>query len=180
VTDHPSDVEPAADLPNPRMRRREIKDTLLADEPPRTLGLLIAVVAVLLAVAVIIGWSMTYQQTLAVTVDLRADAGQHLHGLAWLPAEQIVQVRDGQRVVVDLQSPMGNSKILGQVVEVSPEAKDGLYEVRIEFPDVQPISALPEQGQFRSGQDTATIFTQKIRVFVRVFSVFRTLYERRN
>jgi hypothetical protein len=179
VTDHPTGADSGAD-PNPRMRRRENKDTLLADEPPRALGLLIAAVAVLLAVAVVIGWPMTYQQTLAVTVDLRADAGQHLHGLAWLPAEQIVQVRDGQRVVVDLQAAAGYSKIAGQIAEVSPEAKDGLYEVRIEFPDAQLISAFLDQGQFRGGQDQATIFTQKIRVFVRVFSVFRTLYERRN
>jgi len=153
------------------MRRRERKDQLLADEPPRALGISIAVVALLLTAAVVAGASMTYQQKINTTIAIQP-AGSGLRGEALLPPDQVVQVREGQRVIVDLNSSGDGATLTGGVASIQSQNRDGLYEVEIAFPDSPAsINALRLQG----AEYPATIYTQKIKVFARVFNVFRGL-----
>ncbi|HEY6330265.1 MAG TPA: hypothetical protein VI756_13075 [Blastocatellia bacterium] len=180
MTDDPAE---SAAPPNRRMRRREAKDTLLADEPPRALGISIVTVAVLLGTAVFLAWSMSYQTKIDVMVALEPAGGGALDGRALLPADQIARVQEDQRVTLDYPSSNRDSRIVGRVTGVAPDTTTGLYQVHIEFPPGPDaidngINAALKHARSSGGQIPATIFTQKVKVFARVFEVFRGLSQR--
>ncbi|HKV37971.1 MAG TPA: hypothetical protein VJX67_02070, partial [Blastocatellia bacterium] len=166
-------VPPANAYALANRRRRESKDSLLADEPPRALGVAIALVGVLLCVAVYAGWSIQYEQTLPVSLELKVDeSSRSVYGLTYLDAGQMTQVHTGQLVEVELASYPAERYgwIAGKVGAESAETRDGLHVVRVDL----AAGAVTNKGfhpildNVRQGQ--GKIVVERVKLLARVFS----------
>jgi hypothetical protein len=182
-----SDPENANSVPKPAVyslagrRRREAKDTLLADEPPRGLGIGIGIVAVLLGAAVYFGWSFQYEETVPLGMVIQTDAASHqVYGTAYVQPQEMAQVKSGQPVEIELASyPAGSYGWLkGTVGGGFTETNEGLYLVRVDL-GLEPVTSTGFHPAFnKTHQAQGKIVVEKVRMFSRLFSLIRTIFHR--
>jgi hypothetical protein len=150
-------------------RRRHGKDALLGDEPPRLIAVTIVFIAVMLSVLTAVCWSFEYEETVPIVLGPGGEPHTD-YRVGYLPAT--VDVKSGQTVHLEpgsMQSP--SVSVEATVTGVSGPTSDGLFIVRVEFPDVAGIS----QPQNSESQIRGVLVTKKVRLFARLFGVFRNI-----
>ncbi|HYM00846.1 MAG TPA: hypothetical protein VEZ90_17955 [Blastocatellia bacterium] len=168
----------------PGARRRERRDVLLADEPPRALGISIAATFVLLIVAGVLAWPIKYQETAPISVDLQTSAGsEYISGLGYLPAEMAGSVTPGQTVRVTLPAdwPPGARSLEGTIESASLDEQKDAMVVKVRFPEnlVPPIARTRLRQGERPFRVQGQIFTLKVRLFSKMFGAAKTLLDRK-
>jgi len=162
-------------------RRREAKDMLLGDEPPKFLSVAIVIVAILLGVVVVIARSIEYEETVPIALTLKAgESPNRIYGVAFLKQEEAARLRAGLAVRVEMSPRQARNRGLmeGSLNDISALNIGGFSSVRVDLPaelvtDSNLCDAV-EQGT----QMQAKVVTRKIRLFDRLFGVFRTLLGR--
>ncbi|MGH9828646.1 MAG: hypothetical protein ACREDR_35950 [Blastocatellia bacterium] len=168
-------------------RRREKQDTLLADEPPRPLGIAIVATAILLLVAGAFAWSIKYQETTPVEIEITAEPGTARPvGAAYLPIEEASQITTGETVTFELDGyPAANyGRCEGKIASASIEKQNDAVMVTIDLPAGlatssgfhPPLDRLNQPGAFRGRGE---VLTKKVRLCGKLFGVFRTLFDRK-
>lgn len=150
-------------------RRRHNKDALLGDEPPRIIAVAIVLIAVMLSVLTAVCWSFEYEETVPILLGLGGEPKKR-YAVGYLPSS--VAVRSGQTVHLEPGSMQSATVgVEASVTGVSGPTSEGLYVVRVDLPDGDGISAPPNSGS----QIRGSLVTRKVRLFARLFGVFRNI-----
>lgn len=159
-------------------RRRVQKDTLLADNPPTSLGVGLVLVAVMLAAAVgSLRW-IEYQETVPVSLTVKTtDGGRTAHGEAYLRPHEMQQVRQGQVVRIDWGGNLAPQAADAEasVGEIKTVGENELYAVRVELPtgsvEGSWVGPAPPHGAQLQGK----ILTRKQNLLDKLFGFFRMI-----
>ena len=157
-----------------RIRRPPTKDALLGDEPPRFLTVAIVLIAVMLSTLTAVCWSFEYEETVPIALDAGSDL-ESRYALGYVPAS--VDVKVGQKVHLPRRSTeAATNRTEATVFDVSGPTKEGLYIVRVGMPEgVREPGAEWLGQQNNDGHISGTLVTKKIRIFARLFGVFRNI-----
>jgi hypothetical protein len=161
-----------------RARRRQPKDSLLAEKPPWIPGAGVLLIAAFLGLAAMAARSIEYQETVRISLVLRADETRGpAYGEGWLPQLQASKVKLDQLTLIELQLPTRADKISveGQVSQISMACQESLYQVRVKLP--ASFSSDLEKAQ-RSRQELrgeGRIITWRGKLFSRMFRRFSHL-----
>jgi hypothetical protein len=161
-----------------RARRPRIKDSLLAENPPRILGAAILLIAALLVMAAAAARNIEYEESIPISVVLKADEmSGFAYGEGLLPQSQAAKVKPDQPILMELAPPSGADNVLieGQVSQVTMTRQNSLYQVRVKLP-----------ANFNSNQENARILRQEApaqgriitgrgKLFRRMFTLFSNL-----
>lgn len=159
-------------------KRRIQKDTLLADNPPRSLGIAIPVVAVLLAISMTTLRWIEYQETVPINLTMRTiDSAHTIYGEAYLRPAEMINVQVQQVVQMELsRNPLpekGRSE--ATVSEIKTVSENALYLVRVDVP-AELVASSGINSNFQEGmQVQGKIVTQKKNLFDKLFSFFRMI-----
>jgi hypothetical protein len=181
--DHPVNAAPPAVGGGFVNHRREAKDTLLGDEPPRILGAAIITIALALATLVVAAQAIEYEDAVPVTLTLQAAAApESLCGVAYLKPEEALRVKRGQPVRIDWHvagvPAFFNKGAAASVSDLSPIADGGLYAVRVTLA-ADPEGSAGDGLAAKSWPPTpARIITQRVKLFGKLFGVFRAVFGR--
>lgn len=159
-------------------KRRIQKDTLLADNPPRSLGLAIPLVAVLLAISVTTLRWVEYQETVPINLTMRTvDSAHTIYGEAYMRPAEMSKVQVEQVVQIELSrnpSPE-NGRAEARVSEIKVFSENALYLVRVDVP-AELFASSGINSTFQEGmQVQGKIVTQKQNLFDKLFSFFRMI-----
>jgi hypothetical protein len=133
----------------------------------------IVLIAVMLSTLTAICWSFEYEETVPIALERGAEP-QSGYATGYLPAS--VDVRAGQKVHLrrgSMQASAAGPE--ASVTEVSGPTKEGLYIVRVELPEGAREHAAAGPGQQNGGQINGTLVTKRIRLFSKLFGVFRNI-----
>ncbi|HEY9435318.1 MAG TPA: hypothetical protein VI260_28005 [Blastocatellia bacterium] len=147
-----------------------MKDSLLAENPPWMLGAAILLIAALLVMAAVAARNIEYQETIPVSLVLRADEiSGSAYGEGLLSQSQAAKVKPDQPIFMELASPSSADNILieGQVSQVTMTCQDSLYQVRVKLP-----------ANFNSDQENTRILRQEARVQGRIITWRGKLFRR--
>lgn len=163
------------------IRRREAKDTLLGDDPPRFLSVAIIIIAAVLGILVVAARSIEYEDAVPILLTLKvSESSDQVYGVAYLRPEEMMKVRTGQLVRVEFGPHQGrdHSSIEAIVSNISNVNKAGLCSVRVDL-SVDVIASSGLRTAFEQEMQTqAKVLTQKMRLFDKLFGVLRTLMDR--
>lgn len=161
-----------------RARRLQSKDQLLAENPPWMLSAAVLLIAALLGVAAVGARNIEYQETVPISLVLRAD---EIHGSAYgeglLPAAQAAKVKPDQPIFIELapSSSADNILIEGQVSQVTMTCQDSLYQIRVKLP--ANFNSDPENTRIlrREARAQGRIIISRGKLFRRMFTLFSNL-----
>lgn len=147
------------------IRRREARDTLLGYDPPRFLSVTIVVVAILLAILIVAGRSIEYEETVPIVLTLKASGSSNkVCGVAYLRQEERAKLKAGQAVRVEISPYQARnvSSIEGNLSDISILSKGELYLARVELPAdfVADFSLRPSSEQEAHAQ--AKVVMQRV------------------
>jgi hypothetical protein len=134
------------------------------------LGAAILLIAALLVMAAVAARNIEYQETIPVSLVLRADEiSGSAYGEGLLSQSQAAKVKPDQPIFMELASPSSADNILieGQVSQVTMTCQDSLYQVRVKLP-----------ANFNSDQENTRILRQEARVQGRIITWRGKLFRR--
>jgi len=138
----------------------------------------ILLIAALLATAVVAARNIEYQETVPLSLVLRADETPgSAYGEGRLPQSQAAKVKPDQPVFIELSSisGAGGAPLEGRVSQVVITCQDSLYQIRVELP--ANFHSDPEQMRILGQEARAQgkIITWRGKLFRRMFTLFSNL-----
>jgi hypothetical protein len=173
-------VKPDPDAKDPYLvfKRRVLKDTLLAENPPRALGIGMAAVAIVLGISVSALRWVEYQETVPVNLTLKTvDAGRTIYGEGFLQPDKMSQIQT--RLVVQLELSPNEVAVSNYseatISEIKTIGENSLYAIQVDLP-AELIASSGLNSTFHEGmQVQGKILTQKKNLFDKLFSFFRMI-----
>ncbi len=149
----------------------------MPDEPPRTLGWAIPVVAVFLILLLVTLRLVEYQDAVRVSLTLKTgESLDRVFGEAYLQQGEAFAVQAEQLVDIDLGGYGGaeGRRLQAKIGEITPFETPPLYRVRVDLPDDFDVDSLSgaTPGPI---QLEAKILTQRRSLFDKLFGAFRVL-----
>ncbi len=147
-----------------------MKDSLLAENPPRILGAAILLIAALLVMAAVAARNIEYQETIPISLVLREDEiSGSAYGEGLLPQSQAAKVKPDQPIFMELAPPSSADNILieGQVSRVTMTCQNSMYQVRVKLP-----------ANFNSDRENTRILRQETRAQGRIITWRGKLFRR--
>ncbi len=178
TTTHQVKPNPKPEDPYLVFKRRVQKDTLLAENPPRSLGIGMVIVAIVLGISVATLRWIEYQESVPINLTLKTvDTGRTIYGEGFLRPQEMSQVQP--RLIVQLE--LTPNKVAGTdhseatISEIKTISENSLYSIRVDLPS-ELVASSGINSTFHEGmQVQAKIFTEKKNLFDKLFTFFRMI-----
>ena len=159
-------------------KRRVQKDTLLAENPPRSLGIGMVVVAIVLGISVATLRWIEYQESVPINLTLKTvDAGRTIYGEGFLRPQEMSKVQP--RLIVQLELAPNKAAVTNHseatISEIKTISENSLYSIRVDLPS-ELVAGSGINSTFHEGmQVQGKIFTEKKNLFDKLFTFFRMI-----